>query len=77
MSPEEEAPLRYLMRKVKQLPMPISQLVARAKGRKSRAGQLLRTSKTEIGKATIADVPRFLYDETADKKAREKKDASQ
>jgi len=48
MSPEEEAQLRHLIRKGKELPQPTSQLFKRATKRYSKAGQILK--KTEVEK---------------------------
>lgn len=45
MSPEESAQLRHLMRKQRQLPQPVEQLLRHATKRKSRASQLLKTSE--------------------------------
>ena len=62
MSPEQQAQIRHLMRKGKQLPMPKSELLKSVSKKKGIGQTLLKTPKTETSSATTAtNVERFLY----------------
>lgn len=75
MSPEEEAQLRQAVRKAQRLPEPDWNLFARATHKRSRAGKMLRTSKTQQATSSTANaVDRFLYDLEADEAAKRRQE---